>query len=122
MHTGGLDNVLLPYIDCVPSSYHHYWCVEEEAHCYVVQCRRIVCGQYVADYSTAECRTFRSKGLRQLHTKRPIGVVYCCSRRSSDISQNTNASSYSICTVIEECALRADGVNTPIYGVPFPLL
>ena len=21
----------------------------EEAHCYVVQCRRIVCGQYVAD-------------------------------------------------------------------------
>ena len=43
--------------------------VEEEAHCYVVQCRRIVCGQYVADYSTTECRTFRPEGLRQLHTK-----------------------------------------------------
>ena len=43
--------------------------VEEEAHCYIVQCRRIVCGQYVADYSTAECRTFRPEGLRQLHTK-----------------------------------------------------
>ena len=41
----------------------------EEAHCYVVQCRRIVCGQYVADYSTTECRTFRPKGLRQLRTK-----------------------------------------------------
>ena len=42
--------------------------VEEEAHCYVVQCKRIVCGQYVADYST-ECRTFRPEGLRQLRTK-----------------------------------------------------
>ena len=44
-------------------------CIKEEAHCYVVQCRRIVCGQYVADYSTTECRTFRPEGLRQLHTK-----------------------------------------------------
>ena len=43
--------------------------VEEEAHCYVVQCRRIVCGQYIADYSTTECRTFRPEGLRQLRTK-----------------------------------------------------
>ena len=32
-------------------------------------CKRIVCGQYVADYSTTECRTFRPKGLRQLRTK-----------------------------------------------------
>ena len=23
--------------------------VEEEAHCYVIRCRQIVCGQYVAD-------------------------------------------------------------------------
>ena len=30
--------------------------------------RQIVCGQYVADYSTTECRTFRPKGLRQLRT------------------------------------------------------
>ena len=43
--------------------------VEEEAHCYVVQCRQIVCGQYVADHSTTECRTFRPEGLHQLRTK-----------------------------------------------------
>ena len=43
--------------------------VEEEAHCYVVQCRRIGCGQYVADYSTTECRTFWPEGLCQLRTK-----------------------------------------------------
>ena len=29
----------------------------------------VVCGQYVADYSTIECRTFRPEGLRQLRTK-----------------------------------------------------
>ena len=44
--------VKTPYSEQCPTN------VEEEAHCYVVQCRRIVCGQYVADYSTTECRTF----------------------------------------------------------------
>ena len=43
--------------------------VEKVAHCYVVQCRQIVHGQYVVDLSTTECRTFRPKGLRQLRTK-----------------------------------------------------
>ena len=47
----------------------HILHVEEEVHCYVAQCRRIVCGQYVADYSTTECRTFRPEGLHQLRTK-----------------------------------------------------
>ena len=29
----------------------------------------VVCGQYVADYSTTECRTFWPEGLRQLRTE-----------------------------------------------------
>ena len=43
--------------------------VEEEAHCYVVQCRQIVCGQYVADYLTTECRTFRPEADEGLQAK-----------------------------------------------------
>ena len=35
--------------------------VEEEAHCYVVRCGRIVCGQYVADYSTTNKERFGPK-------------------------------------------------------------
>ena len=35
----------------------------------------VVCGQYVADYSTTECRTFQPEGIRHLHTKlRMYGV------------------------------------------------
>ena len=37
---------------------YYLYIIEEEAHCYVVKCRGIVCGQYVADYSTTECRMF----------------------------------------------------------------
>ena len=36
--------------------------------------KQIVCGQYVADYSTTECRTFRPEGLCQLRTKLHVPV------------------------------------------------
>ena len=55
MCTGGVQLVGCPRFSLLQAINN----VEEEAHCYVIQCKQIVCGQYVADYSTTECRTFR---------------------------------------------------------------
>ena len=50
----------------------------------------IVCGQYVADYSTTECRTFRPKDLRQLRTKPPTFVGFADQQPSAKVSPNEN--------------------------------
>ena len=59
------------YLLQISQAYGMYVCTSQQfiAACACSVGEYVVCGQYVADYSTTECRTFRPEGLRQLHTK-----------------------------------------------------
>ena len=55
----------------------------------------VVCGQYVADYSTTECRMFQPKGLRQPRKKLSFSKRSSCIQLLNNLLRFAHKTMYS---------------------------